>query len=116
MESQEETRCKHAPQDGTLYTTSGLAASLSRRWDYPIDAMCISCGNPIRIDHPTDRWALKVYPEEKISFFKVRHPEVVIKTTVAGWSASWFDDDGPHEVTYISPRLFIDYLEAKFDR
>lgn len=52
MELPREMPCEHEPQDGTLYTaTGGLPASMKRRSDFPIDAMCAKCSRAIRRDH-----------------------------------------------------------------
>ena len=115
--------CRHRPQEGTLYTTGGRVASLRRRDDFPVDAVCAGCGRPVRrrqyeVTSPAGDWRLK-YPTseeqalERLDDFRVRHPEISI--TDDGRSASWFDDDGPHRVENDSPEHLAAYLEAKFD-
>lgn len=43
--------CSHVPQSGTIYTATGLAVTplTAMPADYPLEAMCGECGQPIRI-------------------------------------------------------------------
>jgi hypothetical protein len=42
--------CEHTPQAGTIYTHTCLPVESGRAGedDYPLDAMCAVCGQPIR--------------------------------------------------------------------
>jgi hypothetical protein len=107
--------CEHSPQSGTLYTTTGLPASTSRRDDFPIEAMCAKCSRPIRRPRGDDPvWEPK-YPTtaERLVSFTGRHPEVSANES---GRASWFADDGSHTRTFDSLEKMLDYLEARFDR
>lgn len=42
--------CKHQPQPDTCYTTTALPADLTRAGDYPIEAVCMFCEQPICCD------------------------------------------------------------------
>lgn len=117
-------RCRHRPQEGTIYTTGGRQASLRRSGDFPVEAMCADCGRPVRreqyeVTSPAGDWRLK-YPTrleralERLDDFKARHPEITVHEN--GQSASWFDDDGPQRIRNDSPEHLAGYLEAKFDR
>lgn len=45
------------PLDGTLYTAvGGLRATLNREGDYPADALCKQCSQPIRAESPVKPW------------------------------------------------------------
>lgn len=44
-------QCQHQPKDGTVYTTTGLPGDLMRSLDYPLEAVCLHCGTPIRCEH-----------------------------------------------------------------
>lgn len=110
--------CRHEPAAGTLYTSTGLEASLTRRDDFPVEAMCASCFRPIRreqfeVTRPGGDWLLKYIPD-RLDAFRARHPQVTIADT--GRFASWYDDDGPQKASYASPERLIRYLEARFDR
>lgn len=120
METTGKAVCEHEPEDGTLYTATGLAASLSRELDFPVEAVCAKCSQPIRreqheVTHPGGDWQLKYpLPRERLAAFKTRHPQVTVSADSR--TAAWFDDDGPHQVTYDSPLELAGYLEARFDR
>lgn len=52
--------CTHRPQPGTLYTDTGLRATLNALpADYPLEAMCARCGQPIRCESFRSPWELK---------------------------------------------------------
>lgn len=109
--------CRHRPQAETIYTTGGRPASLKRRADFPVEAVCEVCELPIRreqfeVTRPRGDWQLK-YLEHRLADFRARHPEITI--TEDALKASWFSDDGPHEVSYSSPARLTAYLEARFD-
>lgn len=58
--------CAHEPQPGTVCTSTGLVDDLRRPLDYPAEAVCGHCGEPIRreqreLANPGKRWQLK-YP------------------------------------------------------
>jgi hypothetical protein len=38
------------PRLGTAYTLTGLRASLLEPGDYPVEAVCLECGRPIRCE------------------------------------------------------------------
>lgn len=102
-------KCDHIPQEGTTYTAAErLPAALNRSEDYPIDAVCATCSLPVRCVRPGAPWQLK-----RLVAFKARHPEV---SASENGRATWFDDDGPHAVTYETAYRMLDYLEALFDR
>lgn len=122
-ESQEASStegCQHRPQEGTLYTATGLKASLQRRGDFPVDAVCAVCGRPIRREHyeetgPGGEWKPKYpTPLERLAIFRDQHPEISISES--GESVSWFDDDGPHTERFGSALRAADYLKARFGR
>lgn len=105
--------CHHQPEEGTLYTSVGLPASLNRQDDYPVEAVCAKCSRPILLPWPGKAAHLK-YVDDRISDFRERHPEVTIGEN--DQRATWFDDDGPQSASYGSPDRLMDYLEARFDR
>lgn len=107
--------CAHEPQDGTIYTTTGLPASLNRRDDFPVEAMCVKCSVPIRrLRYNDPRWIPKPPPiSERLAAFAMRHPTV---SANENGQASWFGDDGPHSEAFGSAEKMMDYLEARFDR
>lgn len=51
--------CVHAPQDGTVYTTTCLPGDVRRSADYPLDAVCAGCGCPVRCGAKDEPWELK---------------------------------------------------------
>lgn len=55
--------CAHTPQSGTIYTSTGLRATLNALpASYPLEAMCASCGQLIHCEAFTAGWALKEAP------------------------------------------------------
>lgn len=59
--------CWHTPQPGTVYTHLCLLASSGHAQpeDYPLDAMCVTCGQPIRREREFGcDWELKEEAEE----------------------------------------------------
>ena len=57
---------EHQPQAGTIYTSGGLPVTgkLDHYSGYPVDAMCLVCGEPIRRERffaigPAGDWQLK---------------------------------------------------------
>lgn len=60
---------EHEPASGTIYTSSGLPVQgkLTQFDSYPIEAVCLICGEPIRRGQffavgPEGEWQLK-YPD-----------------------------------------------------
>jgi hypothetical protein len=65
--SADGAECRHDPDPGTAYTTTGLPVDLRFEQDAPVDALCLNCGQWIRCDRyapsgSTPAWRLK-YPE-----------------------------------------------------
>ena len=60
MSSVEPIKSDHAitPQLGTVYQPNGLRADLNDPRDYPVEAVCVECGRPVRRDTwaTNDRW------------------------------------------------------------
>jgi hypothetical protein len=46
--AKDPAKCRHQPAPDTIYTTTGPKGTLSRPMDYPLDAVCLLCGEPIR--------------------------------------------------------------------
>lgn len=44
------------PIPGSWYTIYGQPANLNRPMDYPIEAVCVNCGKPIRAATFIDNW------------------------------------------------------------
>lgn len=44
------TRHRHVPDPDTAYTVSSLKADLSRKYDYPLEALCLVCNRWLRVD------------------------------------------------------------------
>lgn len=54
----DESANGHTPEPikDSWYTIYGMPAELDKPWDYPVEAVCMHCGRPIRAESHVETW------------------------------------------------------------